>query len=145
MPIPDHEFLKRLRVFGGYQRVLDPTYTPTEEVYKLFELAGYERSKLDRMRLKEPKPERDAWIESISERLHWTWRMSTEHITFIPKDWVGIPGFTPGVTWHQFPTFETWEDVSSVMLRLAIDVLEIDEYIDAHPERFPPLELKRLR
>lgn len=145
IPITDHEFFKRLQSFGGWQRVLDPSYNPTEELYQLFELAGYERSKLDRRRQKDGKPERDAWIESIAERLHYSWRVSVERITFIPTDWAGVPGHTPGVAWHQYPGFEEWEGISETMKRLSIEEIEIDGFIDANSQRFPPLVLKNLR
>ncbi len=40
-PKGDRELTKLLKEFGGWQRVLDPSFNPSEEIYQGFEAAGY--------------------------------------------------------------------------------------------------------
>jgi len=75
-PRYDRDPAKILEEFGGWERVLDPAFQLPGRSYAVFERAGYSRQRLDKMRTEEGRPEREAWIERISDMSYQRWRAS---------------------------------------------------------------------
>lgn len=140
-PRMDPDVLKLLKQFGGWQRVLDPSFSPPEELYAGFEAAGYSRERLDKMRAFEGRTERDAWTDTIARCFYDWWRASYNiPYTHHHASWPGYPGKTPGIRWQDYPNEGAgWEMFKDEMTRLSISKEDVDTWIESHSESFPPL------
>ena len=142
-PKGDPDVIKLVNRFGGWQRVLDPLFSPPEELYLGFEEAGYTRERLDKMRLTESQTEREAWIETVANCFYGWWRashlmMGTRYRHF---RFPGYPGLTPGLRWQDYPINPDvnpgWGMYKDEMTRLSISRDDIDAWIDSRRERYP--------
>ncbi|MBS1952918.1 MAG: hypothetical protein JST89_01965 [Cyanobacteria bacterium SZAS-4] len=140
-PKGDPDLIKFLENFGGWQRVLDPSFNPPEEIYQGFEAAGYTRERLDKMRALEGRTERDAWIATLAHISYAYWWAS--YLQYGPKPhrslhFPGYPGRTPGVRWYDHPS-DCWKNYEEKMKKLSIAKEDIDNWIECHPEEFLPI------
>ncbi|HEY9774929.1 MAG TPA: hypothetical protein V6C81_14290 [Planktothrix sp.] len=140
-PKGDPDAIKLLEKFGGWQRVLDPSFTPPEEVYAGFEAIGYSRERLNKMRATDGQSERDAWTATIAGTFYgWWWASYRNYGPKPPSSlhFPGYPGRTPGVRWQDYPG-DCWKGHEQIMRRLSITRADIDRWIECHPEHFLPI------
>lgn len=123
--------------------MLDPSFSPPEELYLGFEEAGYERERLDKMRLTEGQSEREAWVQTIANCFYAWWRASDQLIgaNYRLFRFPGYPRVTPNLRWQDYPinpsVNDGWEIYKEPMTKLSITRDDIDAWIDSHSEAYP--------
>ncbi len=129
--------------YGGWARILDPEFTPPEALYSELDAAGYPREDYEQAR-SNGIPERQYRLWEIAGTLYSWWFDSVNNMphNLIPQI---CPGRDNGTRWQEGNTpfapqlTSFWQSHLLVMQQLSISKDDVDDFIWANPDKYPPL------